>query len=305
MERSPEYYKAVNKLLIKKSFLKKFIPVTILEHPNYVANYVEITRSEDADGFKSYKLTSDAQTVQTSVKHAGITISSEMISDTTENSNIDIVAMSVSALVQDTAMELSKDFLRMLNTLASKHKPKLKFFEKIQAFIYKLLNKEFVKIIKVKSADNLVAKMQTEFRNITFRCRKNGTYFAIVGPYTSSLLQRSKYFQYTPSTEVESTSFFPVGSIMGIKIYVNAFAHYWDRDILMGRNVEKGDPGLQMFLYEGGTKEDYFQMAPDPKVAPSRKLTLELSFALEGIGKSPEDSYAKITYKERKPLLKK
>ena len=212
---------------------------------------------------------------------------------------ISIEAQVHSKLFQQHEILIHKELIKMYNVLGTKNR--ISLLSKRQKFISKIFkNLEFPFYVDAKKLDTKIMLLSNY---IALTSRRGAANFCVVNPKTAMILEDLPSFIYKIDNGIEHTHGINyIGHIGSIKIYVNLYQKMSDSNVLLGRIIQQGEPGV---VY-GEHSERIFVAEVVGLDNIRKKVFLDIKSAIEPVGNVPEASYFRERILiEKKPLWRK
>jgi hypothetical protein len=311
---------ALNAHIFETSQAKNFIPVTIADSDTVVITFLDIVTSDKKtaiDSDKKVKFTfpierngkatiEDRYTislqpfskfVKLGTYQICISVTQEQIKDLKEQWNIDVLEMVKNVAISEYSQSISKQYLKRISALAERNKEPETWIDKIYALALKPFGKKHVKTIKIKNEKELLRQILAHSGKILHGCLRGPADFVIVNMRTGAALQNNAEYVFAPIDSSSFTNFsagiiYPIGTVAGMKIYVDPYMTWKDNTVIMGRIAKEDEPGLHLIYHKNGLFKH-----PIIEGTGAPKIRYESRFAFVETGFHPESYYTKFVYK--------
>lgn len=183
-------------------------------------------------------------------------IMNEQINDLTSKFGVDIVSMMKTALLEEHVVNIAKQVLDKIITIANKNIFDLKdtFWQKTLRFFLELFGKNYVKCFKVNDIQKLVSRILAAGNMIALKGRRGPATYMICSSGMASLLSDCSSYVFNTNDDIPlSHGLDRVGSIANIQILVNRRMKFDDMSVYVGRTGLDGEPGIYMPIMNTGT----------------------------------------------------
>lgn len=264
-------------------------------------------------GVQAYTKTVEAETYQVAA-----TVTQEQIQDMNKQWGYDVVAMVENALVNEISQGINKHILSRAFALGwsnnvSFYKTEGKTLNftldntKLSnttspGFINKIGYTETLPVNKYANFGNfenmstlqrrIYSKILTAGGIIAQRSKRGPGNFVVTNLQLAVALQDSSQYSFAPISNTinqNNGSLFPVGTAVGLTIYVDPNMNYSDTRILVGRKGADDEPGLKFMPY---LMAESAQTIAENTMAP--KIAIKSRYALVEAGHYPETMYYTI-----------
>jgi len=209
-----------------------------------------------------------------------------------KNFGIDALGEMAKALISESSNLMTNLYIQELDDLALKNLPEYKgFLQKTIAWCYKLFGKTYRPLIKIKNQRELLFALLVQRNLIAHTSRLGPANFAIVNSRIASVLQNNSSFISNAPKQVQHNidRLYPIGTIAGLEIYVDANKTWINNSIIVGYKSAKTQPGL-LLVY----KENSNNLMLITEKTFASKLILKSKYNIIKHGLKPELNYRKI-----------
>lgn len=299
----PEKIKALNAEILNKSKVEEFIPLTMFDDPIGLVEYMDIDPKDYKEfnkesGVFEVKVKPYAKFISTVPYTVTVSMSNRQIQDLNKQHDIDVMSMMSNVQINESAQALTKQYLALLNKIANKNNIEYKIWDKILAFVYKLIKKEYIKKIKIKNTKDLVENILNTSYKICKKSLNGLADFCIVGINTACILQDSQTCISLPlNTSLSSCNgnIYQIGTLANIKVYVDPNLKWDDRSVLLGRKANKLEASAHIVFYDKGTSISLIAAGLSEDI--NARSILSTKYALFEKGFHPEYNYSRFIYK--------
>ncbi len=200
-----------------------------------VAAYLDLNYDQSND----LKLKTFTRFVELKKYQVAASVTREQIFDLSNDFGIDVTTMVNNALSTEIIHSITKEFNIELFKLGEiSYEKRLKWYDKLIVKFFK----KYKKTVKIKTSKDISSFISNFANQILKETRKSKANFAVTNSKIASFLQESEQFKVIDQSTVEffSTQPFCVGTILGVKIFVDPNMSWSDDRILFGLKNETG-----------------------------------------------------------------
>ncbi len=275
---------------------KIFNDVNNLYIKEIASNYVKMDSTTgvltylDLEYDDAIKLKTFTKFVELKKYQVAASVTREQISDLNNDFGIDVTAMVNNALSTEIIHSITKEFNIELFKLGEiSYEKRLKWYDKLIVKFFK----KYKKTVKIKNRKDISSFISNYANQILKETKKSKANFAVTNSKIASLLQEADQFKVIDQSTFElfSTQPFCVGTILGIKIFVDPNMAWNDDRILFGLKNETGT-GLN-FAYNEDV--ELLNIVEKNTFAPQIKILINAAVFTTGF--YPEKNYLTVYLK--------
>jgi hypothetical protein len=179
--------------------------------------------------------------------------------------------------------EIEKEILDMYDKLSAESQEKR--LSKYQKLVRKWFNVEFYEYAETPM--DVSKKIFLYSMYVATASRRGAANFAIVDMQTSAFLQDDPRFVYESNIPqgYSVSSLYPIGNIVGIRIFVNPYIKYNDGKVILGRYTKNQEPGVIF-----GEYQKHFECFEEPQ-HNRHVFSLVSGVCIQPIGNHAADNY--------------
>lgn len=299
-----ETLNALNIDIINKSQLDKFTTVTNVKQLTHEAKYLDYIKkgiSTVHTPYESLSLEVFSKFIILATYRTSLSVTREQIEGLEKDMGIDLYPLVNDVLTNEASQMLFKAFKARVSELATQtYLENYTKIDKLKVKYYQFFKKKYKKVTKIKSKDDLVKLIVRASHEIMRNTRRGPATFVICNTQTAMLLSDCPYFVFSKSEGINHGQPYELGTVAGLKVYVDPYMEFTDTTILIGRKPTVDEPGVHAFYFGDGTKIE--NVIIDETLASKVILTIRLAIA--PLGFYPQKHYTKIVYKPTKKMLK-
>jgi small nuclear ribonucleoprotein (snRNP)-like protein len=291
----------INKI-VQDSHLSNFINVVLHDSDKGTLSYVDFIYNNEVNPTE-LTLKTLSKIIELKDNYISVKIPKDNIKEVNEKFDVSIESMITSALINEAAIQINKEFFTHIESLSTKNM--LNAYntkDKVLSFFYTLINKTYIKKYKIKDVYDLHSIIMKHNNFIAHKSRFGNANYIICSNKTASIISESKAFIFNSEvtgTITASSGMSYIGKLGGLDVYVNLYMKFNDNTIYLGRQQEDARSGLYLVFDKNSAVIE--KVETSDKDAQMLNLKLKYSFVL--VGNHPENQYTKFTYKPSKKLL--